>query len=168
MTLAPSCFSCQQQIPQGKPKGKFFIPVAGFVVKASLERPWAPPPSAPSGADADGGYSGGRRVAENAPAGTKVFINLCGHEGVAPPIDQARTESTRGRPKHRLLTLCLLCASLPRDVSFLCYIHFGKRWRGIFIKKKGGFLGLSLREHPPAVSDPRPTLTRSNKRMQRV
>ena len=74
---------------QRKPQGKFFVPVAGFVVKASLARPWAPPPSADSG---EGGGTGAsaKKVVENAPAGTKVFINLCGHEGVSPPIDQAR------------------------------------------------------------------------------
>ncbi|CAM9821056.1 unnamed protein product, partial [Ectocarpus sp. 12 AP-2014] len=66
-----------------KPKGKFFTPIPGFVVKASLQRPWAPPPSA-----FDGGGMG--KVVENAAVGTKVFINLCEHEGVSPPIDQAR------------------------------------------------------------------------------
>ncbi|CAM9835921.1 unnamed protein product, partial [Ectocarpus sp. 13 AM-2016] len=66
-----------------KPKGKFFTPIPGFVVKASLQRPWAPPPSA-----VDGGGMG--KVVENAAVGTKVFINLCEHEGVTPPIDQAR------------------------------------------------------------------------------
>eukprot|EP00903_Cladosiphon_okamuranus_P021435 g19703.t1 len=70
-----------------KPQGKFFVPVAGFVVKASLARPWAPSPSANDGDG--GGIGAGKKVVENAPAGTKVFINLCGHEGVSPPIDQA-------------------------------------------------------------------------------
>ncbi|CBJ29318.1 conserved unknown protein [Ectocarpus siliculosus] len=67
-----------------KPKGKFFTPIPGFVVKASLQRPWAPLPSA-----VDGGVGGGTgKVVENAAVGTKVFINLCEHEGVSPPIDQ--------------------------------------------------------------------------------
>lgn len=80
--------------PQRKPRGKFFTPVPGFVVKASLARPWAPPPSVVEDNDA-GGTSSGRKVVENAPAGTKVFINLCGHEGVSPPIDQARQKSVQ-------------------------------------------------------------------------
>lgn len=76
---------------QRKPQGKFFIPVTGFVVKSSLARPWAPPPIDDYGSGG-GGIGTGRKVVENAPAGTKVFVNLCGHEGVSPPIDQVRRQ----------------------------------------------------------------------------
>ncbi|CAM9579886.1 unnamed protein product, partial [Scytosiphon promiscuus] len=82
-----------------KPKGKFFTPNAGFVVKASLQRPWAPPPNA---TDIDAGSESKctRKVVENAAAGTKVFVNMCSHDGVSPPIDQADREvdiKTEGR-----------------------------------------------------------------------
>ncbi|CAM9191458.1 unnamed protein product [Ectocarpus fasciculatus] len=91
-----------------KPKGQFFTPIAGFVVKASLQRPWAPPPSAD---DDRGGGMG--KVVENAAVGTKVFINLCEHEGVSPPIDQARDRRrhfcSRGLP--------LFYADRPVDVT---------------------------------------------------
>lgn len=96
-----------KRTPQGKPKGKFFIPVAGFVVKASLERPWAPLPGASSAGPSGG--DGGRKVVENAPAGTKLFINLCGHEGVAPPIDQVRDKTLWqvSPPKRHPVPLCV-------------------------------------------------------------
>ncbi|CAM9383143.1 unnamed protein product [Hapterophycus canaliculatus] len=70
------------------PKGKFFTPIAGFVIKAALQRPWAPPLNSIN-IDGSSGSEYTRKIVENAAAGTKVFINLCCHDGVSPPIDQA-------------------------------------------------------------------------------
>ena len=77
-----------------KPKGRFFTPIPGFVLKTSLRRPWIPTSATPSIGNGSGTGGGGNekiKVVESAAVGTKVFINVCGHECVSPPIDQARS-----------------------------------------------------------------------------
>lgn len=75
----PPGYPCPSVDEQARNLGRgHFEPVPGFVVKTALRGPWTPP----VGSD--------RKVAQEIPAGTKVFVNVCHHEGVPPPIDQVR------------------------------------------------------------------------------
>lgn len=60
-----------------------FTPSPGFVVKTSIVKPWMVPPQRSS--------CDGRKISEHnpaAPVGTKMFVNICGHDIVPAPIDQ--------------------------------------------------------------------------------
>ena len=63
-----------------------FTPDPGFVVKTSLAQPYHGSTVLHGRADGVGGAA--RKISESAPTGTKVFINICSHEGVPPPKDQ--------------------------------------------------------------------------------
>ncbi|CAB1110072.1 unnamed protein product [Ectocarpus sp. CCAP 1310/34] len=92
---------------QRKPKGKFFTPIPGFVVKASLQRPWAAPPSA-----VDGGFGGGTgKVVENAAVGTKtdrpVDVTKEGRNasGLRIPMFVSRVRETTDHSDERALAV---------------------------------------------------------------
>eukprot|EP00752_Nemacystus_decipiens_P013367 g11835.t2 len=82
-----------------KPEGKFFVPVAGFVVKASLARPWAPPPSADAGV---GGGTDATKKADRPVDDSKEGRNA---SGLRIPMFVSRVRETTDHSNERALAV---------------------------------------------------------------